>query len=351
MPWATERVVDFCYGFSPIKRKRLQAFVGAPVAPLRPWMRKLPEQARVFVWGDARLPSCFAAIGVRAVRVEDGFVRSVGLGAAFAPPVSWTFDARGLHHWGHCASDLEVLLQTTAFSDEQRQQGQILMDAVLRHKISKYNLSTTKEWPALGRLHGHTGRQLLVIGQVADDAALKGISTATRTNMQLLAHARRMHPDAFIAYKRHPDVTAGLRRGDDGAALQWADTVMEGVSLTDALPWFDEVHVLNSLAGFEALIAGKPVVCHAQPFYAGWGLTQDLVPCARRTRKLQMSELVFAALALYPSYIHPSSGAPMDVFATIDLLAQLRQQPSPRGALPGMLLGRLYGFLRRLTLA
>jgi capsular polysaccharide export protein len=65
----------------------------------------------------------------------------------------------------------------------------------------------------------------------------------------------------------------------------------------------DAVHVLTSLAGFEALLRGKPVTCYGQPFYAGWGLTADMIPLARRSRRLALDELVAAALILYPVYL------------------------------------------------
>jgi capsular polysaccharide export protein len=65
---------------------------------------------------------------------------------------------------------------------------------------------------------------------------------------------------------------------------------------------------MTSLAGFEALIRGKSVTTHGQPFYAGWGLTEDLCPVARRTRNRSLDELVAAALILYPTYLDPVSG-------------------------------------------
>ena len=41
---------------------------------------------------------------------------------------------------------------------------------------------------------------------------------------------------------------------------------------------------MTSLAGFEALLRGKPVTTHGQPFYAGWGLTEDICPGAAARR-------------------------------------------------------------------
>jgi len=64
------------------------------------------------------------------------------------------------------------------------------------------------------------------------------------------------------------------------------------------------------LLGFEALLRGLPVACHGLPFYAGWGLTEDLAPCARRGRRLELDALVAGVLLLYPHYVDPRSGRP-----------------------------------------
>jgi len=339
--------MDFCFGFSPVKRKRLQVFTRTRITPIRTWSRRLPDESRLFVWGALDLPRRIHAKDLAVVRVEDGFLRSVGLGAAFARPVSWVFDSQGLHHWGHSSTDLETLLATWQFTDAQREAGERLIQTLRLHKLSKYNLQSPRAWDGLARLRAHPGRKLLVIGQVADDAALRGIRTPVRTNMDLLAQVRSRHHGAFVAYKRHPDASAGLRRGADDGALQWADAVMEDVGIQDALPWFDELHVLNSLAGFEALIAGKLVVCHAQPFYAGWGLTEDLQPLPRRARQLALSELVYGALCLYPSYVNPDTDGAVDVFEAVDHLMRLRTQNTTGVLRMGVPLGRLYGLLRR----
>jgi capsular polysaccharide export protein len=43
------------------------------------------------------------------------------------------------------------------------------------------------------------------------------------------------------------------------------------------------------------------------PFYAGWGLTEDLQICKRRKRSLTIDQLAAGALLLYPRYVHPST--------------------------------------------
>ena len=62
---------------------------------------------------------------------------------------------------------------------------------------------------------------------------------------------------------------------------------------------------MTSLTGFDALLRGKQVIVHGRPFYAGWGLTQDLLPVPRRQRYLSLDELVAGALLHYPLYWDP----------------------------------------------
>src|SRR5690606_24218845 len=73
----------------------------------------------------------------------------------------------------------------------------------------------------------------------------------------------------------------------------------------------DEVHVITSLAGFEALLHGKAVTTHGTPFFAGWGLTQDLAPPSpRRGVARTLDELVAAVLLRYPPYLDPLTNLP-----------------------------------------
>ena len=60
---------------------------------------------------------------------------------------------------------------------------------------------------------------------------------------------------------------------------------------------------MTSLGGFEALLRGKKVSCYGRSFYAGWGLTTDMVPMPSRSRRLSIDELVAGALFSYPRYM------------------------------------------------
>ena len=70
----------------------------------------------------------------------------------------------------------------------------------------------------------------------------------------------------------------------------------------------DAVHVLTSLAGFEALLRGVEVHTWGIPFFAGWGLSHDRHACPRRGRQLLLDELVYGALVAYPRYVSRYSG-------------------------------------------
>ena len=144
-----------------------------------------------------------------------------------------------------------------------------------------------------------------------------------RGNLDLLARVRAGNPDAFIAYKPHPDVVAGHRKGavSSAEARRYADVIVRGGSMAALLGEIDELHTLTSLSGFEALLRRVPVTVYGRPFYAGWGLTHDIVPWDRG-RRLSLEELAAAALILYPRYLDPLTRLPCGPETIIDRLAR-----------------------------
>lgn len=277
----------------------------------------VPAGAQLAVWGmDRRVQQ--AAAGVKLLRLEDGFLRSVGLGADLIRPLSWVVDSRGIYYDATCPSDLEVLLSQTIFDAVLLERAKRLRERIVSEGITKYNVGASS-W---SRVHSH-GNTILVPGQVETDDSLNYGAPATRTNMAMLQAVRMANPDAYVLYKPHPDVMAGLRaKGrDEEHAAHYCDEVVTDVAMAELLLDVDEVHVLTSLAGFEALLRGKRVTCYGQPFFAGWGLTKDLVPIARRSRRLSLDELVAGALILYPRYFSRAGGASVSPEQALDELA------------------------------
>ncbi|MCE8554944.1 capsular polysaccharide biosynthesis protein [Ruegeria pomeroyi] len=240
-------------------------------------------------------------------RVEDGFLRSRGLGAKLVPPLSLVTDESGIYYDPTRPSDLETLIARRAtLRDDQRQRAETLIRTLTTARISKYNLGgTLPDLPP--------GHRILVPGQVEDDASILTGTGEIRSNLDLLRSVRAAHPQAVIVYKPHPDVEAGLRVGDiDPGTL--ADVIATQADPMQLLDQVNEVWTLTSLLGFEALLRGLPVTTLGAPFYAGWGLTRDLGPVpARRQARPDLAGLVHATLIDYPRYWDPQSGRPCPV--------------------------------------
>lgn len=280
---------------------------------------------------------------IRLVEVEDGFLRSQGLGADCIPPLSITVDRLGAYFDPSRPSELEQLLEAGEFDPELLARAAELRRLVVAAGIAKYEQGRV----LLDRPAG-TRRHILVPGQVEDDRAVQLGGCGLTANIELLERVRQQAPDAYILYKPHPDVLAGHRRGTiaEKACLQFADEIVGQVPIASIIDMVDEVHVNTSLAGFEALLRSKSVTTYGVPFYAGWGLTRDLGPVpARRTARRSIDELVAAALLLYPRYLDPVTGLPCPAEIIVARLSDGREQD------PGLLVGmrRLQGkFMRRL---
>jgi capsular polysaccharide export protein len=312
------RQVAACVGMSFWKRRRVADFLrsaqGSPVFCRMPQQALAAARARpgqaIAVWAS-RMPEGLVEAAARQasplVRVEDGFIRSVGLGSDFMPAASLVLDWNGIYYDPRVSSDLERLLRETEFPPALIARARGLIAGLVGGGVTKYNLGSAA--PALEIPAGR--RRFLVPGQVEDDLSVRFGAPGIRGNLDLLARVRAANPDAFIVYKPHPDVEAGHRKGavPDRAAAEFADSIVRGVSTAALLDEVDEVHTLTSLTGFEALLRRRRVVAYGRPFYAGWGLTADLAP-VDRGRELALEELVAGALILYPRYLDPVTRLP-----------------------------------------
>jgi capsular polysaccharide export protein len=277
---------------------------------------------RVIVWSSrydrlknsGRLPS-----GIPVTFMEDGFVRSKGLGVKLTRPWSLVLDERGIYYDPRRESDLEHILQNTDMPEGLLQRAARVREMMVDGGVSKYNVgaSALPDFGAKGR------RVLLVPGQVEDDASIQAGTAGVCTNLDLLKETRRKNPGACILYKSHPDVETGKRKGavPEAEALKYADRVLRDVSITALWPVVDEVHTMTSLSGFEALLRGKSVHVYGMPFYAGWGLTTDAAQNARRTRKLTIDHLVAGTIFLYPSYFDWKTKQPCNAETVIRRLS------------------------------
>jgi len=283
-------------GLSSRKRKRLARLLpGVDLAARSP--------SATLAWGACPVP---ARPGRQTVlRIEDGFLRSVGLGAGFADPVSWIFDAHGVHFDPARPCGLDRILDDAPFTQEERDRAEGLRRAIVAARVTKYNLGGT-QWR-----RPETSRPvLLVAGQVESDASIRLGCRDIATDMDLLACVRAEAPDAWIVYKPHPDVVHGFRAGnaDRDRAADLADEIVPHADMASLLERVDRVHVMTSLTGFEAILRGTPVTCHGLPFYAGRGLTDDRLAVPHWRKPVDPEDFMVACLLRYPAYMHPVTG-------------------------------------------
>jgi capsular polysaccharide export protein len=327
----------YFYNFSRVKWHLIKDFFDSPslcskcirVSSLNDALTKaLDEKATVYFWGkniDEELLEYCRKQSIEVRFVEDGFIRSLGLGSALSKPFSLVMDSRGIYFDPTAPSDLEYILENTEFSEEQLKNAAEVLEAVTRLKLSKYNHQMDVE--DLGIKPSANQKVILVPGQVDDDMSVK-FGAFGLNNMSLLERVRLSCPDAYIIYKPHPDVLSKNRLGDlsDDIPLKYADIIIKHVGIDSVLAHVDEIHTMTSLVGFDALVRKKKVVTYGLPFYAGWGLTEDERKSSRRTRRLTLLELVAGALLVYPKYYHPKTGFEVNVFEVLEYIALEKQK-------------------------
>lgn len=286
-------------------------------------VNKLAEQFNVKVW-----------------QVEDGFIRSAGLGTDLSAPASLVLDKQGIYYDPSSPSALELLLQEKTFSKDELERAEKLRTLLLENELSKYNLGNSFNKSSMSAKPEQT--VILIPGQVEGDASIIKGCVDVKTNAELIKAVREKEPDSYLIYKPHPDVVSGNRKGrvEDEILKSQCDLVLLDTSITDCLAIVDEVHTMTSLVGFEGLMRELKVVCYGLPFYSNWGLTDDRHSISRRTRKLMLDELVAATLIDYPLYMNWQTSK----FTTPEVVVnQIKEQIDKQG---GKQSNQVFGFIR-----
>lgn len=329
-----------CVGITPWKRNYIDRYLMRADfrhnhLSFRRWLsgEVQSSQDNLLVWGRKSADSAVEqSMDKRKVaRMEDGFVRSVGLGSNFTAPRSLVFDDLGIYFDATRPSRLEHLLQHYNCTEAQKRRAQALIDVLTEQRITKY-VSTASE--ALDNSFYAGKKAVLVIGQVQGDASLRFGTHAIKSNLELIKRVKALNPERVIVYKPHPDVVSKNR--SDGIdnyreISTLCDHIETKLPIDVALELCEEVHTMTSLAGLEALLCGKRVVTYGKPFYAGWGLTDDLCNFERRSRSRTLQELVYISYIQYPAYLDIASGEFTSVEKTISAL--IGERAASRGSM------------------
>ncbi len=164
--------------------------------------QKRPNQ--IIGWGLR--PS---AVGSRAyaqkhqlpyIALEDGFLRSLGLGVKGYPPFSLVYDDIGIYYDTTCPSRLEKLLLEKPLQDqEQIKLAERALSQILTYGLSKYNHALD-----FSEIPSAKEKIVLVIDQTFGDMAVKYGQASEVDFNKMLETAISENPEAQIWVKTHP---------------------------------------------------------------------------------------------------------------------------------------------------
>ena len=237
--------------------------------------------------------------------------------------ISFIFDNKGTFYDARKTNYLEEMLNNPNFvvTDEQLERARKCIKKIVDNYLSKYNNQPVYT-PKIGR---DGVKKVLVIDQSYGDASIRRGMATSHTFEQMLQDAIAENPDADIIVKTHPDTKTGA--GGYFTGLKQHDNVYPMTDLINPislLKYCDKVYVCTSQFGFEALMCGKDVKVYGMPFYAGWGLTQDLQKCPRRTNKRSLEEIFYITYIVYTHWVNPETNSRCEIEEAIDYLIKLR---------------------------
>ncbi|WP_010197287.1 capsular polysaccharide export protein, LipB/KpsS family [Bacillus sp. m3-13] len=297
----------------------LQKLVPAEII-FDPTGNQIEELDFVAGWGlkpgykDARV---FAEkYGIPYLGMEDGFLRSLGLGVEGAPALSFSLDDIGVYYDASRPSRLENILNSTGWENiKLLEESKKAIELIKDNYLSKYNtgrILSPSEFKQTGR------KRVLVVDQTFGDMSISLGLADQQSFMSMYQKARQDNPDSDIYVKVHPDVIAGKKKGNIEIIEDERTFILsENSNPLSLIENMDKVYVVTSQMGFEALLLGKEVHCFGMPFYAGWGLTQDELTISRRNRNRTIEEIFAASYIMYCTYLNPETGKRGSIFDVI----------------------------------
>lgn len=269
---------------------------------------------------------CYKKFGGTLLLLEDGFIRSIGLGVDNSPSFSIVEDDIGIYYDATAPSKLENLLNTYNFKADKELMSETTkaIELIKKYHISKYNNAPNIK----NNFFTKDEKRVLIIAQTAGDSSLKYGMLKDFSTDDIIQNAIDENPDSTIYLKIHPDVLSGKKKSDiDIKNLDKKIIIIkENLNPISLLKHFKKVYTKTSGMGFEALLVGCECVCYGMPFYAGWGVTVDKTSCNRRKRDLTVKEIFAGAYILYTRYYNPYTKQNSDIFDTIEEIVKQKNK-------------------------
>ena len=257
--------------------------------------------------------------------LEDGFIRSFGLGVEGSPSFSIVKDDIGIYYDATASSRLEEILESYNFEDS-RELMRVAKEA--RAKIIEYRISKYNNFKDIDLSYLDNGKEkILIVAQTYGDSSLEYGRGNSFTTKEMMDDAIRNNPKAEVYIKIHPDVLLGKKDSDiEIETLPISCQVLtDNANPIELMAYFDKIYTKTSGMGFEALLLDKEVYCYGIPFYAGWGITHDKLECNRRSKKLTIDEVFAGSYILYTSYYNPYLDKKSDILEVIKFINKNRK--------------------------
>lgn len=280
--------------------------------------------------GSQRLLLHRAAASLKIPRLvlEDGFIRSVGIGLSGTPGLSIVIDDMTAFYDATRPSRLETILDgDLVLTEAETERAERAIASLVSSKISKYNHAPYRRMKPSA-----PGRKLLVVvDQRAGDMSIE-LGLATKDSFDaMIDAAMKLSHDHDICIKLHPDRLIGgqpgaipaetLDRIRNHPSVEIVSDDLNPYSLIDAA---DKVFVVTSGMGFEALMAGKEVWCFGAPFYAGWGATRDQIVIPRRKARRSVVEIFHVFYLRLSRYFVPDRNRVCELEELVAYMQQVR---------------------------
>lgn len=140
----------------------------------------------------------------------------------------------------------------------------------------------------------------LIIGQVQNDHSLS--TSITSLSIKSIASDILLHhPDADILFKPHPKSKDPILKSD-------RIKIISNVNIHDLLDICENVHVMTSGVGLEALINGNRVFTYGTSFYSNRGLTIDKCTTKMNRPNISLDQM----LHYFYVILHQCSGNILD---------------------------------------
>ena len=251
--------------------------------------------------------------------LEDGFVKSLSQGRWKEQEIifSLIIDRQGIYYNSAAPSELESIICDTVNSENFEQyssQGAKLISLITSNNIVKFNVrSSTSENGSSIKIIAKDSSVLLIDQTFGDSSVVLGNASKESFDQMLSDAISKYGPDNVFV-KIHPNVINRKAKGYFSLhrlRQSKVHIISSDVNTAQLLKIFKNVYVVTSGTGYEALMAGCHVTCYGEPFYSGYGLTEDKKTSTqiRRIKKLNrpltIKLLAYAIFYRYSIFIDP----------------------------------------------